>query len=204
MPPRRPLKAEAARRASLPPTVITVTRRSERTRGGIRAPADRAGRRRPGCRATVLSRCGGAGTLGGWTPTRPTIGRIRAPPQGSTLLGPAATRPPRQADWPTPTGGLPPRPSTSCRDCPHGGLTDLRGHRASSAAYCRHRPGVFGARLTGGRSPAWVPTRGLRRRGRPILGTLCVRRRAFEREERRRRRAEERLGWRCRRYRKLS
>ena len=30
------------------------------------------------------------------------------------------------------------------------------------------------------------PTKGLRRRGRPILGTLSVRRRAFEREERHR------------------
>ena len=47
------------------------------------------------------------------------------------------------------------------------------------------------------------PTKGLRRRGRPILGTLSVRRLAFEREERRRRQREERLGKRCRRYRRI-
>ena len=48
------------------------------------------------------------------------------------------------------------------------------------------------------------PVRGRRRRGRPMLGSLSTRRRAFEKEERRRRRAEARLGWRCRRYRWLS
>ena len=48
------------------------------------------------------------------------------------------------------------------------------------------------------------PVRGRRRRGRPMLGSLSVRQRLFEREERRRRRAEARLGWRCRRYRWLS
>ena len=47
------------------------------------------------------------------------------------------------------------------------------------------------------------PVRGRRHTGRPMLGSLSVRRRAFEREERRRRLAEERLGWRCRRYRRL-
>ncbi len=43
------------------------------------------------------------------------------------------------------------------------------------------------------------PVRGRRRRGRPMLGSLRERVRAFEREERRRRRCVERLGWRCRR-----
>ncbi len=47
------------------------------------------------------------------------------------------------------------------------------------------------------------PVKGRRRRGRPMLGTLSVRRQAFEKEERRRRRAEARLGWRCRRYRRV-
>ncbi len=47
------------------------------------------------------------------------------------------------------------------------------------------------------------PVRGRRRLGRPMLGSLSVRRRAYEREERRRRLAEERLGWRCRQYRRL-
>ena len=48
------------------------------------------------------------------------------------------------------------------------------------------------------------PVKGRRKRGRPMLGSLRVRQRLLEREEQRRRRAEERLGWRCRRYRRLS
>ena len=42
------------------------------------------------------------------------------------------------------------------------------------------------------------PVGARRKRGRPMLGTLSVRRRLFEREEARRRRHEQRWGWRAR------
>ena len=45
------------------------------------------------------------------------------------------------------------------------------------------------------------PVTGRRRRGRPMLGNLRERQRLLAREERRRRRAKARLGWRCPRYR---